>query len=123
MTHHHSHGGCLVVEDQALIGMALEAFLEDAGLEASLVSSGAQALSWLETATPDFVVLDYSLKDGPCTELARELVRRAVPFIIYSGHRRLSLPVEFGDIVWIEKPAPRETLLTAIVAQHLRQAA
>jgi DNA-binding response OmpR family regulator len=103
-----------VVEDQALIGMAIEAYLEDAGFVPGLVSSSAQALSWLETATPACVILDYILKDGPCTVLARELRRRGVPFVIYSGHHRDPDAVELQDVPWIEKPAARADLLAAL---------
>ena len=105
---------CLIVEDQALIGMALEAYLEDAGFVPGLVSSGAQALSWLDRATPDCVILDFQLKDGPCTRLAAELRRRGVPFIVYSGHHRHYEVDELRDIPWIEKPAARDELLDAV---------
>ena len=106
---------CLIVEDQALIGMAIEAYLEDAGFVPALVSSGDQALSWLASATPQCVILDYQLKDGLCTDLARELRRRGVPFVVYSGHRRSpSVAVELQDVPWIEKPAARADLVDAV---------
>jgi DNA-binding response OmpR family regulator len=105
---------CLIVEDQALIGMALEAYLEDAGFVPGLVSSGAQAMTWLDRATPDCVILDFELKDGPCTRLAAELRRRGVPFIVYSGHHRHDDDAELRDIQWIEKPAARDELLDAV---------
>ncbi len=115
MTHPALRSSCLIVEDQALIGMAIEASLEDAGFVPALVASGDQALSWLASATPQCVILDYELKDGPCTALARELRRRGVPFVVYSGHRRsASVAIELQDVPWIEKPAARADLIEAV---------
>jgi DNA-binding response OmpR family regulator len=112
---------CLIVEDQALIGMAIEAYLEDAGFEPAFVSSGRQAMSWLERTTPQCAILDYELKDGLCTELARELRRRGVPFVVYSGHQRsVSAEIELQEAPWIEKPAARAELVEAITAAAIR---
>jgi DNA-binding NtrC family response regulator len=107
---------CLIVEDQALVGMAFEAYLEDAGFVPALVSSEDQAMSWLQCATPQCVILDYQLKEGVCTALARALKQRGVPFIVYSGHSRsLSIADELQDVPWIEKPAAREDLIAAVI--------
>jgi DNA-binding response OmpR family regulator len=106
---------CLVVEDEALIGMALEAFLEDAGFRvAGPFMSNAQALAWLEDHTPDVAVLDVLLKDGPCTSLVRALRRRSIPFAIYSGLRPGSRPPELETVRWMEKPVSREDLTTVL---------
>jgi DNA-binding NtrC family response regulator len=107
---------CLIVEDQALIGMAIEAYLEDAGFVPALVSTENQAMSWLECATPQCVILDYELKDGLCTGLARALKQRGVPFVVYSGHSRSAgVADELQGVPWIEKPAAREDLLAAVM--------
>ena len=89
--------------------MSLEAYLEELGIAVcGVFVSEAQALGYLEHNTPDFAILDYSLKTGPCTEVARLLRRRGVPVIVYSGYaRRSDTPSEFTDVTWIEKPAPR----------------
>jgi DNA-binding response OmpR family regulator len=108
---------CLVVEDQALIGMAIEAYLEDIGCAVEPLASGAAALTWLAANTPDAAIIDFLLKDGPGIELARELKRRGVPFVIYSGHPRKSyIPADLQDVPWIEKPADRADLLGALAA-------
>jgi DNA-binding NtrC family response regulator len=107
---------CLIAEDQALIGMALEAYLEDVGIAvAGPFASCAAALSWVERKTPDIAILDFKLKDGPCTELARVLIGRGVPLVIYSGCRRnAEAPAELRDVVWLEKPIDRATLLDVV---------
>lgn len=103
---------CMLVEDQTLIAMSVEAYLEDAGfIVVSSFPSSAQALEWLKTETPDLAVLDVMLKDGTCLPLARELRSRGIPFAIYSGLRsEADGPPEFQNVPWLEKPAGREDL-------------
>jgi DNA-binding response OmpR family regulator len=107
----------MIVEDQALIGLSLEAFLEDAGFSvAGPFPSCADALRWLEHNTPEVAVLDVSLRDGTSLLIAHELKVRATPFAVYSGLPfTASLPEEFKDVPWLEKPVPREELTATIV--------
>jgi DNA-binding response OmpR family regulator len=100
-----------VLEDQALIAMALEASLEDAGFRvAGPFMSNAEALAWLDNNAPDLALLDVLLKDGPCTSVVRALRARSIPFAIYSGLRPGSRPPELGAVRWMEKPVSREDL-------------
>jgi DNA-binding response OmpR family regulator len=103
---------CLILEDQALIGLALEASLDEAGFEvAGPFEKSSQALDWLSDQTPDLAVIDVLLKDGPCLPVARELRRRKVPFAIYSGLKPpLPAASEFQDVPWLQKPVSREQL-------------
>jgi DNA-binding response OmpR family regulator len=107
---------CMIVEDQALIGMSLEASLEEVGFDvAGPFMSNAQALAWLGNATPDLAVLDIMLADGTSLQVARELKSRGVPFAIYSGlPPKADRPPELQDVPWLEKPARRETLATIL---------
>jgi DNA-binding response OmpR family regulator len=105
----------LVLEDEALIGLNLRDDLLDAGLRVEgPLNTCAAALSWLETTTPDTAILDAALKDGPCREIALELTRREVPFLIYSGyHEDRQLVAEFPHVTWIEKPVASSVLVEA----------
>jgi DNA-binding response OmpR family regulator len=98
----------------ALIGMALEAYLEDAGYEvAGPFATCAAALVSLDTQTPQVAVIDYRLQDGCC--LKRVLRARGIPFLVYSGLPRLpDLSPEFEGAVWLEKPTDRPELLKAV---------
>ncbi|WP_457093081.1 hypothetical protein [Microvirga sp. P5_D2] len=58
---------CLVVEDQILIAMSIETYLEDVGIAAQSVGSMAEARAWLEANTADIAIVDFMLKDGPGT--------------------------------------------------------
>ena len=105
---------CLIGEDAILIGMALESYLEDQGFTCEMVCSSAEAQKWLDENTPSVAVLDYQLKDGPCTTLAALLRARGVPFLIYSGYPADEACPELRGAPWINKPVDRETLLHAV---------
>ena len=109
---------CLVAEDQALIGMALEAYLEEVGMQiAGPFPSCKSALAWARDETPNVALLDYRLKDGFCTEIARTLRQRGVPVVIYSGYPRdPDLPDDLQDVPWIEKPVDRAALLDVLMS-------
>src|SRR3712207_6605836 len=104
---------CMIVEDQALIGMSLEASLEEAGFQvAGVFMSNAQDLKWLEGNAPDIAVLDIMIKDGTSLEIARALKGLGVPFAVYSGlPPKADCPPELQDVPWLEKPVSRETLI------------
>jgi DNA-binding response OmpR family regulator len=116
----------MVVEDQALIGMALEMSLQEAGFSTfGPFARQADALAFLETSRPDIALLDVVLQDGPCIALARALRQRGTPFAIYSGIRLpADLPAEFAGAPWMEKPASRDNLITILteLAQEQRSA-
>jgi DNA-binding response OmpR family regulator len=103
----------LIVEDEAIIALNLQDELLDSGYTvAGPFTTCAEALSWLRRKTPDVAVLDTVLKDGACHEIALDLARRNVPFLIYSGHREdRELLAEFRHVPWIEKPVPPSVLI------------
>ncbi|WP_157934615.1 response regulator [Microvirga ossetica] len=108
---------CVIIEDQALIAMSLEAYFEDVGFAVHTLTSIAQAQAWLKNNTPELAILDFMLRDGPATQLAGELHSRGVPFIVYSGYaRHLGVPTQLQEVPWLEKPTRREDLLNALVA-------
>jgi DNA-binding NtrC family response regulator len=107
---------CLVIEDQALIAISIETYLEDAGMVVQTVGSLAEARAWLEANTADVAIVDFILKDGPATELTRELNRRTIPFVIYSGYPRCeSMSSELHRAPWLEKPTSREDLMKVVL--------
>ena len=105
----------LILEDEALIALNLQDDLQDAAYDvAGPFTTCAAALDWLQTETPATAILDAALKDGPCREVALELGRREVPFLIYSGHHEdRQLLSEFHHVTWIEKPVPSTVLVQA----------
>ena len=117
-----SNGLVMLLEDEALIALNLQTELEEAGYEvAGPFATCSSALEWLGGALPELAILDTVLKDGPCKEVALALVRRGVPFVVYSGHREdLNTFEEFKSATWVEKPATTETLLDALACLQSR---
>src|SRR5918993_396111 len=108
----------LVAEDEALISVILSGDLSDEGyLIAGPFLRVSDALAWLADNTPDVAIVDYMLRDGPCTTLTRALRERGVPFVIFSGYARdLDSEDEFADAPWFDKPASLDALLDALAA-------
>jgi two-component SAPR family response regulator len=77
----------LIVEDEFLIAMNLEAILERYGAHVlGPVASVTEALRLLETESPDLAVLDVHLNDGLVTPVAEALRRRTIPYVLASAY-------------------------------------
>ena len=112
----------MLLEDEVLIAVTLQADLEDAGYTvAGPFTTCAGALDWLAGNIPDVAVLDTVLNDGPCKDVARKLNGRGVPFVVYSGHAEdLNGFPELAGVIWVEKPATAEQLVKAVSSLRLR---
>ena len=79
----------LVVEDDPDIGEMLETLLLGAGHEVTSVRDGPSALARVACGTPDLVVADYNLPNGPngleLATLIRAAVRAPLPVLILTG--------------------------------------
>ncbi len=105
----------LLVEDEDIIGLTLEDDLTAAGYDVvGPFTPCASALGWLRSGEPHLAVLDVSLRDGHCVDLARQLRRRGIPFVVYSGTSQAQASPEFRDAPWLGKPAPVENLVLAL---------
>jgi DNA-binding response OmpR family regulator len=103
----------LLLEDEAIIALDVQDELQASGFDvAGPFTTCVAALEWLQASTPDTAILDTLLRDGPCRDIAAELARRGVPFLIYSGHQEDSAHfAEFSSVTWIEKPVPPSVLV------------
>jgi DNA-binding response OmpR family regulator len=107
----------LLVEDDVLVSMMLEDDLSRSGYAVlGPFSSCSATLAWLaEGHVPDAAILDITLSDGPCVELAGALRERHVPFIVFTGHPQNSpFAADFAGGVWIAKPAPADHVIAAL---------
>ena len=76
----------LVVEDEYLVADYLADELTALGFEIEgPFADCAQTEAWLASDTPDLAILDILLRGGDCLELARELRRRSVPTLFFTG--------------------------------------
>lgn len=95
----------LVVEDEPLIAMMLEDFLESLGhkVHASCESVG-EALSAAEAGGFDIAILDVNLKGENVWPVAELLREKKVPFVLATGGHVDPPPAEFAHTPTIQKP-------------------
>ncbi len=95
----------LVVEDEPLIAMMLEDFLESLGhrVHASC-ESVAEAVAEVNKGGFDIAILDVNLNGESAWPVARTLREKDIPFVIATGGHVDPPPPEFADVPVIEKP-------------------
>ena len=83
----------LVVEDEALIAMDLQALLEEAGYRVlGPANSTAAAMALLDGTDPDVALLDVNLGRSDVFGVANELATRKTKVIFLTGHTVQKLP-------------------------------
>lgn len=102
----------LLLEDEPLILIDLEAALVDAGFDVVPLMTCSDALTWLDQNSPDVVIVDIILLDGPSNAVVERLIEAKIPFIVHSG----DLPdvhkdTPFASGSWVSKPAQYDELV------------
>ena len=106
----------LLVEDQMLIAMDVEATLADHGVTTVITTSSApEALAKLAQTEPDIAVLDVNLGQGTSIPVAHELKRLGIPFIFATGYTdSVMIPPDLKGAPLVRKPYEGNALITAI---------
>jgi CheY-like chemotaxis protein len=95
----------LIVEDDALLGMAIGLCVQDAGYEvAGLARSVEAALETLRRETVDAALLDINLQGELVFPVANALAERGVPFVFVTAHPPLQIPEKHRHRPVIPKP-------------------
>lgn len=109
----------LVVEDEPLIAMMLEDFLETLGHNVHASCDNlADGLSHADDAELDVAILDVNLKGEAVWSLAERLRARGLPFVIATGGHVQAPPAEFEDVPVLHKPYTIDRI-TPILEQAL----
>ena len=105
----------LIVEDEPLIAMMLEDFLDSLGYVVKAVcESVSEARNAVDMGGFDLAILDVNLKGENIWPVAAQLRTRGVPFIIASGGHVDPPPVEFDGVPMIHKPYTIDRITPAI---------
>ena len=105
----------LVVEDEALIAMDLQALLEDAGYKVlGPANSSAAALALIDSEEPDVALLDVNLGRSDAFGVANVLSDRKTEIIFLTGHTAHKLPPAHRHLPLVSKPYLPQVLLQAI---------
>jgi DNA-binding response OmpR family regulator len=105
----------LVIEDDSLICMLIEDFLDTLGC--SVVATAAQledGLRKASTAAIDVAVLDVNLHGQLSYPIALALRERAVPFVFATGYGMSGVPQTFTSVPILAKPFGMEELQIAL---------
>jgi CheY-like chemotaxis protein len=107
----------LVVENEYLIAMDIEACLIDAGAEiVGPFVSAAEALANLDGGVIDAALLDIGLDADDSYPVADEMRRRGAPFIFMSGYGPNQLKPEYAGSPFISKPFESARLAEKVAA-------
>ena len=96
----------LIVEDEPLIAMMLEDFLESLGHNVvATCDSVEDALGWADSGGFDVAIVDVQLKDGKSIwPVADKLAENGTPFVVATGGHVEPPPAQHADAPVLSKP-------------------
>lgn len=94
----------LLVEDEPIIGFALEDMMAEEGASAVLACSLAEGMQLARKHSFDAAILDVNLHGQESYPLARELLRARVPVIFATGYGTQTRPDDLADVPTVTKP-------------------
>ena len=107
----------LVVEDEPLIAMMLEDFLESLGHSVTATCESVQdAMVEADKGGFDLAILDVNLKGESVWPVAERLREQKIPFVLATGGHVDPPPGEFESAPVVEKPYTLDRVNQAIDA-------
>lgn len=107
----------LVIEDEPLIAMMLEDFIDLLGHKlAGNCDSVAEALAKVEEGGFDVAILDVNLRDGACWPVADALKVKGIGFVVASGGHVDPPPAAHAGAHQLAKPFTLDAVQTALEA-------
>ena len=114
----------LIVEDEPLIAMMLEDFLDSLGHTVSATcDTVSDALGEADRGEFDLAILDVNLKGESVWPVASRLREQGIPFVIATGGHVEPPPPEFASVPMIEKPYTVDRVTPALDAAFAGEAA
>lgn len=107
----------LVVEDEAIVSMLVEEFLEELGCEVTATASRLDdALEKARSLAVDLALLDVNLAGQLSYPVAELLLARGVPFVFATGYGAMALPEALHGVPVLSKPFRQNQLAAAMQA-------
>jgi len=103
----------LIVEDEPLIAIDLQATFEREGARVVRAHTMAEALRYADSAALSARVLDFRVGSNDADPVCEALIRREVPFIFFTGLSG-ALPERWAATPIVPKPAAPETIIGAL---------
>ena len=113
----------LVVEDEALVAMALEDMLDDLGcVVVDVAGTLARGVKLAAELSIDGAILDINLGGEKVFPVAERLVERGVPFVFSTGYDLRGVPEAFRSRPALQKPFRADALAQALASLELKPA-
>jgi CheY-like chemotaxis protein len=107
----------LIIEDEAMIAMAIEDTLAAFGCTVAGVASRLEdALSTISSLLFDIAILDVNLNGRHTYPVAETLARNGVPFVLATGYGAAAIPEAFRSFPILAKPFRRADLKRSLAA-------
>ena len=104
----------LILEDEPIIGLALEDMLARDGASVLHASRIDEARELISLRQVDSAVLDVNVHGTLSYEVAGLLAERDIPFIFATGYGDRSHPARFADVPTVSKPYSASDIRTAL---------
>jgi CheY-like chemotaxis protein len=106
----------LVVEDEFLVSLDLEAMLRELGGEVIGPFAGLERAAAVARAEPlDVALLDVNVGGQLVTPVADALAERTIPFVFCTGYAAASLPAQHAAVPIVMKPCQPQQLKEALL--------
>ena len=104
----------LVLEDEPIIGLALEDMSQRQGAYVLFASGIEEAFELIASEAVESAILDVNVHGVQSYPVASKLTERSIPFIFATGYGDRSHPAEFAAVPTISKPYSAEDIRTAL---------
>lgn len=106
----------LIVEDELLIALEMEAIIEDEGHQpVGIATSAREARRLVATEKPDVALVDLNLADGPTgPDIGLELAEAGVLVVFVTANPRVISHVVPGILGVMEKPVREKDILNVV---------
>ena len=105
----------LLVEDEAMVMMLMQDFLDDIGCEVvGIASRLKEAMEKVDTLAFDVAVLDVNLNGEQTVPIADALLARGRAIVFATGYGATMLPPHLRSLPVLQKPFQQEDLARAL---------
>lgn len=103
----------LTLEDEPIVGLALEDLLREVGAEVYLAQHNSEVPALLQARHFDLAILDVNVHGESSYEVAGDIRSRSIPIIFATGYGSVTHPLELADCPTVTKPYSLEGLEAA----------
>lgn len=111
----------LALEDEPIVGLALEDLLREVGADVYLAQHNSEVPDLLRSRDFDVAILDVNVHGESSYEVAGQIRGRSIPIIFATGYGSVTHPAELADCPTVTKPYSLEGLETAAAKASARR--